>query len=294
MIARLFALALMLSGTTAVAQTRPTVPDCGFPDSRDLRPCSDQRAAQFAQNRPIWQACSGQCFIRQDQDGAVILSPSGQIIHRLAGLEFLPGTGKTTCLTQLPFLSRKDELIVIESDHFQEISRLALADFYDIPPHQDPILLPAMTGTAQLSCDGARFFRPLQDTMGFAMHRLGPAGWLPDDSEAPPILILAPSGRYALSVDSKDEGLFRLEDLAQNTSFKTSARFELDLPFFDISETYLLIRREGNEGPSAIDIVSLASGEKLGTQSVIPESGLFQRVHRDPGGVSLTALDLGK
>lgn len=265
---------------------------CTDPDLAPLRPCTDQRAAAVTP-RPAWVACGGACIIRQDAGNAVLLDLEGRALSTFEGLSFLPGNGMTQCLTVLPFLSAYSELFLFDMSQgtIAEPLQLPLAPLYDPAPHEDPPLLAAMLSSAQLSCDGKRFFSPLQDGMGFTVEDIAPDGGPAAQNGSGTVITISPSGRYALEIGGS--GNFVLRDFVSDKSYPTAARPELDVPFFDVTERYLLVRiapgqaaipepdtRTAAETLSAmhVTITDLATGKQVGTPPYPVEGGLDFRV----------------
>lgn len=277
-------------------ETDATNGRCAAADLAPLRRCSDRRAQAIA-GAPAWEACEGRCIIRQNGADAVLMDAQGRVIATLAGLTFLLGAGRTSCLSGLPFLTANSDLVVLDgagavaagpSDSPPaEIARLSLAPLYETAPHDDPVLHEAMTATARLSCDGARFFSPLQDGIGFSVERITPSGTTADAPEpvTGTVIFASPTGRYGLEIGEGGAGGYILRDFVTGTSTETAARPELDVPFFDVSERYLLIRMAPPAGqpaepdtPMEITITDLATLRRVGAEKHPPSAGLAFRV----------------
>ncbi len=285
--------ALLFAAALALPD-RAFAESCSAPDLASLRPCSDLRAAAVTPP-PAWVACEGGCIIRQDAGNAVLLDLEGRALSTFEGLSFLPGNGMTQCLTVLPFLSANSELFLFDMSEgtIGEPLQLPLAPLYDPAPHEDPLLLAAMLSSAQLSCDGKRFFSPLQDGMGFTVEDIAPDDGSSEQSGSGAVITISPSGRYALEIGGS--GNFVLRDFVSDKSYPTAARPELDVPFFDVTERYLLVRiapapsdlpeaepdpRTAAEILSAmqVTITDLATGKQVGTTPYPVEGGLDFRV----------------
>lgn len=284
------ALGIALCLAPCLAAAEPSGQDCKQSENRDLRACSDLQAANILHSAATL-ACNGDCVIRQDGPDAIILNPKGQMRHRVAGAVFLAGLGQTRCLQFLPFLTDADAVIVLDSRDFSIHARLSLDGIYDTPLADDANLRDQLIATGQLSCDARRFFIPLQDEAGFALLDLSPEAARPPSPPDPMLgqpVFPSPSGRYGLWLDGV-EGRYQLRDFVTGAGFPTTAQPELDLPFFDISESHLLIRRHVSSGMS-IDIIDLPTGQKLATVPYPPESGLDFHVTQGNQGFALVPL----
>ncbi|WP_041527021.1 hypothetical protein [Paracoccus aminophilus] len=262
---------------------------CDGADLGAQRACSDQRAAQIA-GGPAWMACAGSCAIRQDGADAVVLDLKGKERKRLPGLRFLPGAGQTQCLSLLPFLTEAGHLQLLDSDSFVAAEDFPLTDLYDGNPVKDPSLLPNVLELAQLSCDGTRFFAPQQDGPGFVRVMIGQDGLaVPDDNRN--VIVVSPTGRYGVTLDSGEGEALRLQDYILLTDLEINARFEVDTVFFDIEEKNLLIRHSDGQSME-VEIVSLDDGTVRGTVPYPAEAGLSFRVTDQGGKPALEPVNL--
>lgn len=288
--------ATFFAGWAALAASLPVpalAESCSTSDLSQTRRCSDRRAAEIAQG-PAWEACGGRCIIRQNGDDAILLDAQGKTAGILTDMVFLAGGGRTYCLTTLPFLTESAELFLfdttdyIEGQPLPEPMQLPLAPLYDADPDEDPVLREAMLSSARISCDGARFFAPLQDGIGFSVEDITFGNAAPSAEQGGTVIIVSPSGRYALEVGTEGAEDYILRDFATGKAYPTGARLELDVPFFDVTESYLLVRRapdpatENAASPAAmaVAVIDLATGETLGSAPYPPQGGMDFRVAR--------------
>lgn len=239
------------------------------------RECSDLGAARIARGSPAWLVSGGARIIRPAGADSEVLDTGGQVLHRIAGARFLPGAGNTQCLTALPFVAGDGVLTLYDADGFAPLGTWSLADLYAVDFRAEPSMLQTVVERARVSCDGQRLFAPSLDGEGFTVHPLTAGGFAGNaaDAQGAAVIIVSPSGRYGLSVDSDAGSTFRLDDFRNGAAFSTDAVFETDLPFFDVDERHLLIRRD-----IAVEIIDLASGKQVGRVPYPDEGGLDFRV----------------
>lgn len=254
--------------------------DCADPLLAPLRGCTDQaaRAAGPASADPVWLACQGQCVVTQSAEGARIQDRDGRTLHSLDGLRFLPGGGRTGCMVALPFVDGSGDLIILDAGEFHQRSRHALAPFYAVDFGAEPDLLDRVVESAQLSCDGKRFFAPSLDGVGFAV--LDPAGPFPGadaaERDETAVIVISGTGRYGLTVASGGDGHYHLQDFDSGQQHRTNAVFELDMPFFDVEELHLLIRYQ--DDPGHAEVLALPEARLLGRAALPQDGGLDLRV----------------
>lgn len=256
---------------------------CADPATVVTRDCTDAKAAALAgSGAAAWLACDGACIIRQSGADAEIVDLDGKLRQRLAGARFLPGAGRTDCLTLLPFLAADGGLTLIDPASLDIRESHALAPLYAVDFTTSPDLLETLRLGAQVSCDGKRFFAPSLDGIGFAVLPLG-AGAFGDGAleQAQQVVIISARGAYGLGVDS-ETGTYRLHAFNTGQDIATDAVFEIDMPFFDIDETHLLIRKETATG-TEVAILDLADGKQIAQVPYPPEGGLRFRV--EAGGL---------
>lgn len=260
---------------------------CSGIELAGLRACTDAKATQLA-GGPAWLACHGDCLIRQDGPDAQILDNQGKLREMLVGHSFLPGTGNTACLGRLAFLTDEGRIRILDAEALSQRASAPLEVLFDENPG-DAALRDRLLSRARLSCDGQRFYAPLSDSDGFLLARVADETLHPDDSIGA-LIVLSPSGRYALGVDDASNGRFRLRDLQEGRDFLTSATFEIDIPGFDLAERALLIRR-AYDAP-VIEVYDLQGGSPLGEVAVPPESGPEFQLQMAAGKPQLTPLEM--
>ncbi|MDO5606530.1 MAG: hypothetical protein Q4G25_15355 [Paracoccus sp. (in: a-proteobacteria)] len=227
-------------------------------------------AADCAAPRDVWTACGGGCTIRQSGPDAEVLDSQGNLRQRLSGMRFLPGAGRTDCLSAFGFIAADGMVTVLDAESLRLRETHALAPLYDVDFMAEPHFLETVAQGAWLSCDGLRLFAPSLDGVALSVLPLGAGQWDGDAIAAVPTAIIAsPSGRYGLSV--AEDGRYLVTDYQTGRSFGTDAVFEIDLPFFDVDETHLLVRREAPDG-LVVTIIDLATGQEAG-HVPYPEAG---------------------
>lgn len=249
--------------------------DCGNPMLAGTRSCTDARAAAIAKADAAWLACGGACVIRQVGADADLLDQRGELQKQLLNMRFLPGDGRTDCLTDLAFVRPDGLLTILETPSLAIRETHALSDLYAADFAAEPGLMETVILRGRLSCDGRRFFAPSLDGIDFSVLDLGSAGFGETAlEEAQQVVIISASGRYGLGVDGEGAGIYRLMDFQAGKSFATDAVFELDMPFFDIEEKHLLIRK-GEPTDAVIIIYDLANGDRIGEVPYPKDGGLL-------------------
>lgn len=236
--------------------------------------------------RAAWMGCGGQCVITHQVDGVTVLDRPSQVATRFEGVRFLPGAGSTRNLRHLPLLAADGQLILIAADGLELAGRIPLVDVVD----GDVALAPRFVEEARISTDGRRFFIPSPDGPGFSVHAIEGDALRPL-LPAHPAMLVSPSGRYGLTVDPDGDGRYALTDYVSGTSFPTRARFEIDVPFFDVDERFLLTRRQHVDG-THVSAYRLADGELVGTFARPDAAGQVVRVETGTNGTTLADIPL--
>lgn len=246
---------------------------CADPIIGKTRECTDARAARIAGTDTAWLTCGGGCIVSQTGPDAAVLDERGELRKEFPDMRFLPGNGRTDCLAALAFLRSDGLLTVLGAGNLAPRETHALSNLYAVDFGAEPGLLETVLLEGRLSCDGRRFFAPSLDGIGFAVLELGSGEFGATALEdAPQVVIVSPSGRFGLGVDSQGDGTYGLLDFETGNGFATDAVFELDVPFFDIDEAHLLIRK-GELPEAEITVYNLSDGSEIGRAPYPAEGG---------------------
>lgn len=260
----------LISASAALSDGRA----CEDPAIANTRACTDIQARAIAKSDAAWLACGGACVIRQAGQDADLLDQRGEVQRRLAGMRFLPGSGRTDCLSALAFVGADGLMTVYDAASLATRETHALSSLYAADLASDPGLMDTIITQGGLSCDGTRFFAPSLDGVGFAVLQLGSGAFGETAWDtAPHVVIVSPSGRFGLGVESDGASTYLLRDFKTGESFTTDAVFERDVPFFDIDEKHLLTRK-GELAEAELTIYDLATGERVGQVPYPKDGGL--------------------
>lgn len=274
----MFATGLVLF-TPVAAQAQ----NCADESLSGLRLCTDPAAAA-ALGQPGWVGCRGQCLITAMPDGISITQRESGEVVRFSGAWFLAGNGDTGDLARLPLLGPEGQLILLDPDSLEPAAGYFLEGVVEGDPQQTP----RFTEEARLSADGHRLFVPSPDGPGFAVWQItqdGLSPLLPND----PVMVVSASGRYGLSVDTDGDGSYRLQDYERGLSLATPLRFEIDMPLFDVEETYLLRRHHYMAGPS-LSVYDLNDMTQIANLAWPEGRGLDLRVRANKTGITVEDL----
>lgn len=185
----------------------------------------------------------------------------------------------------LPLLAPDGQLVLLDADTLAPAAELSLAGAVEGDPAQHP----RFTEEARLSADGQRFFIPSPDGPGFAVWRISGGGLTPV-LPADPVMVISASGRYGLSVVPGGDGTYRLQDYGQSLTFATELRFEIDTPFFDVDEKFLLRRHMFMSGPR-LSIYDLNDLTLVSNIAWSEDTGLNLRIGRGKTGIVIEDLE---
>lgn len=256
---------------------------CDKPNHAGVRDCSDWQAKALS-NGSGWMGCDGLCLIREDANGVSIMNLEMQVAAHFNGAKFLAGAENTHDLKLLPFLAADGHLLLVDAKSHKTVANISLVNVVD----GDPAAMPRFIEEARVSVDGRRFFVPSPDGPGFSVYEIT-GDRLSLISPDHPAMLISPSGRYGLMVDPEGDGTFRLMDYFSGASVATNVRFEIDTPFFDVDERYLLKRHRYKAGPQ-LSAFRLPDGEFAGTVVWPETASMYVEVSQGKSGVRMTDL----
>ena len=275
--------ALLAVGLGLLSSGAVLAQDCSDEILAAHRICTDPAAAADI-GGPGWLSCYGSCLIAAETQGISITDSDTGQITQFAGAYFLAGAGITRDLTFLPLLAPDGRLVLLDPVTHAPAAELTLAGAVE----GDPARQPRFTDEARLSADGQRLFIPSPDGPGFAVWRISGDGLTPL-SPADPVMVISASGRYGLSVAPDGDGTYRLQDYGRSLSFATDLRFEIDTPFFDLDEKYLLRRHMFMSGPR-LSIYDLNDLTLVSNIAWSEDAGLNLRIGKGKTGIVLEDL----
>lgn len=256
---------------------------CDSADLAGLRTCSDKHAATLIGDIG-WMGCDGSCVISENAGGVSVMNLQLEVTERFSETRFLPGNGDTRNLAILPLLSADGNLVLIDANSLQTTGNLSLSGVVD----GNPATMPRFVEEARGSVDGRRFFVPSPDGPGFTTYEIAGDRFEPIQRGHPAMLI-SPSGRYGLTVDPQGDGTFTCMNYVSGTSFATRIRFEIDTPFFDVDERFLL-RRHRYKAGLRLSAYSLSTGVFVTTVAWPEDASLNVRVTQEKRGLLMTDL----
>ncbi len=259
------------------AMTLPAMADdailsvgCDDPAMANTRPCAADRARAAMPDRPadapLWLACGGSCLVLDEGDGSRIVPmvEDGTMDQPGVFLEkqhLLHGYAPTVCLSErLAFLD-DDGMVRV-----YQMTRAVPGNAKMIQPkNSEGDDLRLSPGEGRLSCDGQRL--ATQDPLGLGMLVTDVESGMMLRPEMPDTdwLMMSPNGRFGLAVQPNG---YTIHDFARKSAdINIPARFELDLPMFDVDESHLLLVHSADVVPTT-DIFRLSDGALIG---MVPE-----------------------